>query len=284
MKKTIAVLLAFLLTGSLILFCVSFVGRQVIAPAMGEDGAQVSDAVVREEYSLVQEHVKELAELYGFEAEPVISLISEDKLRELHTQASQWWSSILRDGKVGEEIKWYANELEETLLSDDRLSRMEDRDRADYLAAAGAEDVRRSIIRMVLPMRQQTIRLGIQKVGERVDIPNVVTFFLGMPWAVLALCALLAGLIALLENRKPGDAWHYIGSALGGAALVMILLIILYLSAGFLPMIREASAGLAVQYRSVASGAVIRAGILTAVMAAGCVLLLTVSRKDGKTA
>ena len=49
MKKIIAVLLAFLLTGTLILFCVTFTARQVILPAMSGNGAQVSDAVIREE-------------------------------------------------------------------------------------------------------------------------------------------------------------------------------------------------------------------------------------------
>ena len=59
---------------------------------------------------------------------------------------------------------------------------------------------------------------------------------------------------------------------------------ILYLNAGILPMIREASAGLTIQYRSVVSGAMIRAGILAAGMAAGCVLCLAGKRKNGKTA
>ena len=63
MKKIIAVLLAFMLTGALILFGVSFLGRQIILPAMDEDGAQVSDAVIREEQQLAQERVTKLAGL-----------------------------------------------------------------------------------------------------------------------------------------------------------------------------------------------------------------------------
>ena len=42
MKKILAILLALMLTGTLILFCVSFLGRQIVLPAMDEDGAQVS--------------------------------------------------------------------------------------------------------------------------------------------------------------------------------------------------------------------------------------------------
>ncbi len=132
-------------------------------------------------------------------------------------------------------------------------------------------------------MRAQTIRLGMQEIGKRVDLPNVISFFLGVPWAALALCALLAGLIALLYSRKGNGSLLYIGSSLGGAAIVLAALLILYLCAGILPMIREASEGLTIQYQNVASGAMIRAGILTAAMAAGCVLCLAKDRKNGKT-
>ena len=283
MRKIVAVLLAFLLTGTLILFCVTFAARQIILPAMNEGGAKVSDDVIREEQTLAGERVTKLAELYGFEAEPVIDLITEDVLRQLHSQASRWWSTLLQEGKAGEALRWDTDELEQVLASDASLGRMEDREKAEYLEISAAEDVRSSIVRMVLPMRQQTIRLGMQEIGKRIDLPSLISFFLGIPWTALALCALLAGLIALLESKKFKGAAVYIGSAMGAAALVVVALMILYLTAGILPMIREASAGLTIQYQSVVSGTMIRAGILAAAMAAGCILCLTISRKNGKT-
>ena len=54
MKKILAILLTFMLTGTLILFGVTFLGRQVIQPAMNEDGARVSDDVIRQEISLYE--------------------------------------------------------------------------------------------------------------------------------------------------------------------------------------------------------------------------------------
>ena len=284
MKKILAVLLALMLTGTLILFCVSFLGRQIVLPAMDEDGAQVSGTVIREEQQLARERVTKLAGLYGFDAEPVISLIGEDTIRNLHSQASIWWSSLLRDGKTGEALQWDTEELEQVLAADPRLAAGNDPEREEYLEVSAAESVRNSIIRMVLPMRLQVIRLGMQEIGKRVDLPNIVTFFLGVPWAALALAALLAGLIAMLQGKKFHDAPLYIGSALGGAALVLVTLMILYLCAGILPMIREASAGLTIQYRNVLSGTMIRAGILAAAMAAGCILCLAGKRKNRKTA
>ena len=284
MKKILAVLLAFMLTGTLILFSVSFLGRQIILPAMNEGGAQVSDAVIREEQQLARERVTRLADLYGFDAEPVVSLIGEETLRDLNSQASRWWSTVLQDGTTGESLRWDTRELEQVLASDPRLAANKDQERDEYLEVSAAEDVRNSILRMVLPMRVQVIRLGLQEIGKRIDLPNIITFFLEVPWAALALCALLAGLIALLQGKKFHDAALYIGSAMGGAALVLAALMALYLCAGILPMIREASAGLTIQYRSILSGTMIRAGILTAALAAGCVLCLAPKRKNRESA
>ena len=284
MKKILAVLLAFMLTGTLILFSVSFLGRQIILPAMNEGGAQVSDAVIREEQQLARERVTRLADLYGVDAEPVVSLIGEETLRDLNSQASRWWSTVLQDGTTGESLRWDTRELEQVLASDPRLAANKDPERDEYLEVSAAEDVRNSILRMVLPMRVQVIRLGLQEIGKRIDLPNIITFFLEVPWAALALCALLAGLIALLQGKKFHDAALYIGSAMGGAALVLAALMALYLCAGILPMIREASAGLTIQYRSILSGTMIRAGILTAALAAGCVLCLAPKRKNRESA
>lgn len=284
MKKILAILLAFMLTGTLILFGVTFLGRQVIQPAMNEDGARMSDDVIRQEQQLARERVIKLADLYGFDAEPVISVISEETLRDLNSQTSRWWSTLLRDGKTGEALKWNTSELEQVLASDPRLNGNDSEEREEYLEVSAAEDVRNSILRMVLPMRVQVVRLGMQEAGKRIDLPSVISFFLGVPWAALALCVLLAGLIALLQGKKFHDAPVYIGSALGGAALVIAGLMILYLNAGILPMIREASAGLTIQYQSVVSGTMIRAGILVAGMAVGCILCLAGKRKNGKTA
>lgn len=284
MRKIISVLLALLLTASLVLFCVSFISRGIILPAMDEDGAQVSDAVIREEKALARERVTELAGLYGFEAEPVADAIDEETLRDLNRQASGWWGTLLQTGTADDAISWSTVKVEQALASDTLLNAMEDRDNAEYLATVSTDAIRESIVRMVLPMRLPIIRLGMQEIRKRADLANLINFSLDVPWAALALCTLLAGLIALAGRHGSGDAMQYIGSALGAAALVLVTLMILYMSIGVLPMIREASAGLTIQYRSVASGAMIRGAILAAVLAAGCVFCLFRSRGKRETA
>ena len=281
MKKIFVWLLTFLLTGVMILFCVSFLGQQAIIPAMNEEGAPVSDAVVREETRLVGERIQTLADLYGFPAEQAVSVAGEDTIRDLNAQASRWWSSILLTGRPTEKISWNA-ELQ--LPAEEAEADIpETENEAQNLAAAGLEEVRRGVIRTVLPVRQEVIEPGLQKVRKRIDLPNLLAFAVGMPWAALALCALLAGLIALLESRKIRLSLQYIGAALGAAAIVLVATGVLFQYAGIESMIREASESLTVLYREVLSQTAVRAAVMTAVMAAGCILCMTLSRRKEKT-
>ena len=195
--------------------------------------------------------------------------------RDLNAQASKWWSSILTTGKPTEGISWNTDKLEELLFA--------------QTVPAGQpvlrpEDVSRSVIRMVLPVRQELIGPGLKKVRSRIDIPNVLTFFLGVPWAALAASALLAGLIALLESRRLRVCLKYIGAALGAAVIVLAASAVLVLTAGIEPMIREASRALAILYQEVVSQTLIRALVLGAVMAAGCIACLILCWEKNETA
>ena len=277
MKKCIAWFLAFLLTGSLILFGVCLVGRQVIAPAMGDEGAPVSESLIREEKELARERIAKLAELYGFDAEPVNAIVNEEVLQDLNSQASLWWSSVLRDGKAGKDLRWDTTELEKVLQADPAAQ--EDPDEAEYYANAVAEEIHKSIVNMVLPMRQLVFSLGLEKAEKRIDLVNVVEFFLGMPWAALALSVLIAGLIALFDGQPIRRALGYIGSAMGAAALVLAVIAVLYLCAGILPMIQEASAGLTLQYQNLVKGSLLLTAGIVVVLAAGCVVCLLRSRE-----
>ena len=102
------------------------------------------------------------------------------------------------------------------------------------------------------------------------------------PPAALALSALLAGLTALLESRRISGCLKYIGAALGAAAIVLIAISVLMANAGIRPMILEASRSLAVQYDSVLTEALIRAGALAAVLTAGSVLCLICFQRSRK--
>ena len=284
MKKIIAIPLCFLLAAVLVLFSVSLIGAAVISPAMKNDGTGVSESVNREELELVRDRIDTLAGLYGFNAEPVKEFINEETLRSLNWQASRWWSSVMQNGKAGDDLSWDTSDLRELLYEDTLLTAEGNWNAIENKIITITQEVRESLFRVVLPLRQSLIRLGLKKVGERIDLPNVINFFMGVPWTALALCALLAGVIALLESRDIVRALPYIGSALGGAALVLAALVGLYLSAGIMPMIREASQSLVIQYRTVETRALIIAAVLAVLMITGCCLCLRQRRKGGRNA
>ena len=271
MKKIMTWLLAFLLTGSLVLFCVSYIGRSAVAPALGDQGAKVSGRVIAAEKELIREKINDMAALYGFTAEPVIAVISDDVLNDLNARASLWWSSVLADGTPGQQPKMDTQELRQVLSADPLVSRGEN---PEAQAETIADAVSQGVVRIVLPMRQETLNIGMREAGKRVDLVNLFTFFIRVPWAALALSALLAGLIALLESRQISGCLKYIGAALGAAAIVLIAISVLMANAGIRPMILEASRSLAIQYDSVLTEALIRAGALAAVLTAGSVLCL----------
>ena len=279
MKKTISILLAFLMTGLMLLFCFTFLARELIVPAMDGNGVQAGDELIREEQQLVKKRVAKLADTYGFRAEPVAAVISEDILRDLNDQSALWWKSILKRGKTGDAIRWKTDDVEQA-IGENLISA--DKNETEGVAAAGAEAIRTSVIRTVLPVRQEIMELGLYKAGEKLDLPNLISFFTGIPWAALALFVLLAGLIALAwSGRTIREALPYIGGSLGAAALVMIAAAVLYLRTGIQPMIREASESLAFIYQQAASRTMLLAGILTVIMAAGCVLCMAAgSKKD----
>ena len=279
MKRGIAWLLAFLLTVALILFCVTFVGRQMIVPGMRDSGAPVSSRVVTAEKELIREKVEELAELYRFSAEPVINAINDETLKELNEQASLWWNSVLADGTPGQELKMDTQELKQVLAEDPLVKKSED---PDTLVETAAEQISKGVAHIILPMRQEIMDIGMKEAGKRVDLINVLDFLIRVPWAALALAVLLAGLIALLESRRISGCLKYIGCAMGAAAIVVTVAAILTAQAGVRPMILEASRSLAVQYDSVLSEAAVLTGILVLILLAGYVLCLIFYRRNCK--
>ena len=283
MKKCFAVLLAFLLTGSLVLFGMTFLFRSVAAPAISGGEAAADSGVAAREEELIRDSVRELAGLYGFSADAVLAKIDTETVLAMNRQANAWWRGLLKDGKAGEEPLLDTAAITQVLREDPGLkAKAADEEDAAILADEAATALQQRVLRIMLPVRLPVFRRGLLEAGNRIDIPNFVSFFAGAPGALLALSALLAGLIALLESRRLRAALSYIGSAMGGAALVLLACLVLFMTSGMQALIREASESLAVQYGTLASGITLRLGILTAVLLAGCIILLIAGGKNGK--
>lgn len=284
MKNAAAVLLTLLLACALAAFGAGLVGLRIVTPAMQENGAPVSEGVISAELDLARERIEALAGVYGFPAEPAVACVDREVLRDLHVQSALWWHSLLAEGMTGPEINWNTGKLEEVLETEFRKREDLTAGEAESLAYTAADEIRKSINRMVLPLRQNITTFGASEAGRRLDIGNLVRFALGTPWIMLALCALLSGLIVLLEGRWIRRSLRWIGSALGAAALLLAGLAAAYLASGVMDMIREASRSLALQAADVQVQALTTAGIIMAVMLLGCALCLVFAGKRGKKA
>jgi len=279
MKKVVAWVLAFLLAIALALFCLTFVFRQAVLPGTVGKGAKANSQVVSAEQELIRERVTELAGLYGFTPGPVIDAVSGEALDELNAKAALWWNTVLTEGKAGTRPKLDIGMLREVLLSDPLVAKNED---SEALAETAADAVNESVVRVVLPVRQEIVSYGMRKAGQKIDLIDMMDFLIRVPWAALALALLLAGLIALMESRRLSGCLKYIGSAMGAAALTVVAVAVLAALAGVRPMIQVASRSLAIQYDGIRTGMVLRTAGLAAVLAAGCVLCLTFHRRSAE--
>lgn len=284
MKKIIGWLLAFLLTGCLVLFGVTYAGCRALVPALNEEGAPLDETVTAREMKLISDRITELGGIYGFTPGPVIAAVDRETVEEMEHKGARWMTSVLTLGKVGEQPALEKAKIQQVLLEDKALVGDASPEDAQFLASEAAEAVMTGVARIVLPFRQPVVRKGLLEVGKRIDIADMVRFFRGTPWATLAMCALLAGLIALLESRKLRFSLPYIGSALGAAAIVLLALVYLTGSMGVHDLLYSASLSLAYQADVLATAAAVRILILAGAMLAGCVLCLALARRTGKKA
>lgn len=278
MKKILCWLLAFLLTGTLALFGFSYVCSRAVEPGLKEGGTAVSDSVQRMEMELIRDKIAELAPIYEFSAETAMEYITPEKLAEMNEQAAAWWNHLLVNGEAADAPVYDTEELAGAFM-EDIMPDGSDLEEPELRAADSANAVAESILRIVLPLRLPVISIGLGKAAERVDIANIIRFLLGIRWAALALCALLAGLIALLESRKLRMSLRYIGSAMGAAVLVIFAGCVLYAMTGIDRLIAGASPSLSAQYGSLLNSAAIPLFIYTGLLLIGCIVCLIFCRR-----
>ena len=282
MKKILCWLLAFLLTCTLALFGFSYVAARAVEPALKDGGTPVDGNVQQLELQLIRKKIDELAPIYQFSADTAMKYVTAEKLAEMNDQAARWWNTLLTSGEAGEAPAFDTEEMLNAFMTDATPAGSGEEgpgEEAELRATDAANAVAESILRIVLPMRLPVIGIGTGKAAERVDVGNVVRFLTGIRWAALALCALLAGLIALLESRKLRMSLKYIGSAMGAAVLVMAAGVALYMLTGIGPLISGASPSLALQYDALLNGALIRLLVYAVILLAGCITCLIFCRR-----
>ena len=279
MKKAVNWFLAFLLTGALAFFGISWAFRQAVAPALKDGGTPVTEAVREKEMEMIRGKVEELGSIYGFDAEWALKMVTPEVLEDLNAQSAAWWNTLLTQGVSAEELQWDTETIREQLSMDESFVGNLSEEEADRKVMQAEAAIRQAVVRTVLPMRGNLMTLIMMQAGKRADLPNLVRFATGIPLFLLALCFLLAGGIAALEGRPLSGCLKYLGCAMGGGALVTLCALILGATMPVSGLIGEASPSLLLQYGVLSSGMVLRLAVFSALLLAGCVLCLMTWRR-----
>ena len=73
----------------------------------------------------------------------------------------------------------------------------------------------------VTPLRLSLLSLGLGKALSMADVPTLRGYLPYLPWALLAACVLLAGLLLLCTHKRMIKGVLYIGSACGAAGICL---------------------------------------------------------------
>lgn len=278
-KKAVRWILAFLLTGSLAFLGASWAYRRAVAPALKDGGTPASPAFRARELEMIREKVNELAAIHGFQAGPVMNTLTDEVIADLDIQAAAWWNTLLAEGTAAEEPQMITDSIREQLSMDEGFIGGDTEADADRKISQAESAIERAVVRTVLPMRGNLMTLAMTEAGKRVDLPSLVHFATGIPLFLLALCFLLSGGIACMDRRL-SESLRYIGSAMGGGALLVLCILALRLLAPVHRIIGEASGSLLALYGDISSGITLRMSAFSAILLVGCVVCLILWRRN----
>ena len=226
--------------------------------------------------------IRNLAEEYGFSAEPVIDAVSLDEITELNTRMAGWWTRIVTEGIMGDVPSWSAESLIPVIMET-----MDPGTASDDLyetAAEAAGEIETAVREAAMPVRTSVISFGVRYLNRRIDLPGAARAISRLPGLGGAVCLLLAGLIALLTAGKIRTSLKYYGAAFGGAGISAAFCMILAGTAGIQGMISRASEVMSRQTGLAIRGMVLEAGLyILVLLAAGifCLIMYTRPAKDG---
>ncbi len=226
--------------------------------------------------------VRDLAEEYGFSAEPVIRAIPQDDISELNIQMARWWTRIATEGIMESVPSWSAESLIPAIMETMDPGKVSG-DPFDKAAEAAGE-IEKTVQEAAMPVRTSLIAFGVRYLNRRVDLPGAVRTASRFPALGGAACLLLAGMIALLTARKVRTSLKYYGAAFGGAGIAAAFCMILAGTAGIQEMISRVSEGMSRQTGLAIRGLVLEGGLyILILLAAGaaCLIIYTRPEKNG---
>ena len=264
-----AVLLTVALTGTLL-------GATAVRMlTSGESHVRISTdrQVVAGQMEKISDAVRDLAEEFGFSAEPVISAVSRDEITDLNTRMAEWWTKIVREGIMDDVPSWSADSLIPVMMETMDPEKVS----GDLYekAAEAAGELEKTVRETAMPVRTSIISFGVRYLNRRVDLPGAVRTASRLPVLGIAACIFLAGLIALVTAKKFRVSLKYYGAAFGGAGIAAAFCMILAGTMGIQGMISRVSEGMSRQTGLMIREMALEGGLyILILLAAGAVCLI----------
>ena len=268
-----AVLLTTVLTGTVL--CTAAV--QALTSEENHIRIATDPQVIDGQMERIAGAVRDLAEEYGFSAEPVIRAVSRDEITELNTSMAGWWTKIVTEGIMDDEPSWTADALVPVML--ETMDPEADSSDSYEKAVKAAEEIEKTVRAGAMPVRMPILSFGLRYLRRMADIPGAVRTASRLPVLGAAAGLLLAGLIALLTAAGIRVSLRYYGAAFGGAGIAAAFCMILARTAGIPEMISEASEGMSRQAGLAFREMALETGLyILILLAAGTACLVTYIR------
>ena len=246
-----AALLAVLLTVTLWGTQLGLFGLRGLTSVSLHERVSLDRSAVDLQMKRIREGVDALGAEYGFSAEPVAEAVTREQVEALDRQVTAWWTGLFATGEMTDAPVFTAD-VQEILRADtafmEGLNPLMVNNTLETIENRISETVRKTAVLF----RDQLVNAGLQRVRGSVNLPQAMELLRQVPLVCGLASLLLAGLIALMMSRKIQTAGQYIGGALSGCGLLMLLTLFLMKTMNLRGMIGEASQALEAQYSHLA--------------------------------
>lgn len=268
-----AAILAVLLTMALWATQLGAVSLWAVSSQRLHERVALSQESIDRQMTRIAAEISAIGETHHFDPSPVTAAVTRENVEALNRQTVAWWTGFGATGEL-QEPPVYHTDLKDVLVKDQGfmqgLEETTVNSTVEQVEARVDEAVRKSVVMV----RDELIQGGLQRVTDRVDIPKVLEIIRKLPGLGAAASLLLAGLIALMMSRKIQLAGLYIGGALSGCGLLVLLTLGLLKALRLEASIGEASAALQAQYHHLARILTMESiGLATLMMIVGGLLM-----------
>ncbi len=212
-------LLTLLLTGTI----ACLLGTHFLTSESFHEKVATDGRVVAEQQQRIREEVVFLGEKYGFDPETVMSQITDEDIRNVDREASQWLTGAFREGKLRETPAFQTDRLEAALMEDASFVASQDPYMLRNTVSQIGGEIRKTVTESAILFREILLRAAEKKAGKAIHLPTLAALLREIHVILLLACTAIAGLIALLTSRRMTLCLRYIGAAMISTGLILLV-------------------------------------------------------------